>query len=250
MQISGKHFVITGAANGVGRATAEAAIRQGAQVTSLDVEDARLDGVRHIDCDVRDEVHWARAVDSVAPPDHLFLNAGVMSAANGSPKGAYDFAQVDATAYRRLVGVNIDGVVFGLMSFLPRMAKGSSIVVTASLAGLYPYAHDPLYCMTKHAVVALVRAIAPSLAERDIRINAICPNRVDTSLLPLEMRDRDRLRPESVAQAVFQLCGEESTGGAWALDSELKPIYRVDYTSGQGHWLARVKRLLRSLCSG
>lgn len=249
MQISGKHFVITGAANGVGRATAELAVRQGAQVTSLDVEEAQLDGVRHIHCDVRNELHWAGAVDSVAPPEHLFLNAGVMSAANGSPTGAYDFDRVDVTAYRRLVGVNIDGVVFGLMSFLPRMAAGSSIVVTASLAGLYPYAHDPLYCMTKHAVVGLVRAIAPSLAERDIRINAICPNRIDTSLLPVEMRDRDRLRPESVGRAVLQLCDEDSTGGAWAQDSDLKPIYRVHHAGGQVRWLARVKRLLRRLGS-
>ena len=65
-----------------------------------------------------------------------------------------------------MLGVNVDGVVFGVRRMEQTMGAGGSIVATASLAGLMPMPHDPIYTLTKHAVVGYVRAMAPHLAER------------------------------------------------------------------------------------
>ena len=78
--------------------------------------------------------------------------------------------------YRRIMRVNVDGVVFGVRELAARlMPNGGSIVATASLAGLVAAPLDPMYAVTKHAVVGFVRSGAPQLAARGIRINALCP---------------------------------------------------------------------------
>src|SRR5688500_20237624 len=88
------------------------------------------------------------------------------------------------------------------------MPKGSTIVVTASLAGLTAIPDDPIYGLTKHAVVGFVRSVAPQLAERGIRIQAVCPGWADTSLTTNGFRDelKERgfrlLSPDAVAHGV------------------------------------------------
>src|SRR5206468_5606449 len=91
-------------------------------------------------------------------------------------------------AYRRAVAANVDGVVFGVRRMARVAAPGSAIVATASLAGLTPMALDPIYTLTKHAVVGFVRAVAPQLGERGIRINALCPGFSDTPIVGEELR--------------------------------------------------------------
>ena len=87
--------------------------------------------------------------------------------------------------YRRAVGANVDGVVFGIRALVPALSDrgGGAIVATASLAGLIGFSPDPIYCLTKHAVVGLVRSLVPQLAERRITINAVCPSIVDTPMV-------------------------------------------------------------------
>ena len=93
----------------------------------------------------------------------------------------------------------------------------SAIVVTASLAGLVPAPQDPLYTLTKHAVVGFVRSVAPQLAERGMRINAVAPGFVDTPLLGA---GRGRfveagfplLQPDDVARAALGAARSEETG--------------------------------------
>ena len=99
----------------------------------------------------------------------MHLNAGV---ATGCGVGD-DF---DLARYRRAMGANLDGVVFGVHAALPALRRrgGGAIVATASLAGLTGVPYDPLYAANKHAVVGLVRSLAP-LAEEGIRVNAVCP---------------------------------------------------------------------------
>ena len=96
--------------------------------------------------DVSDPDAW-EDVDGV---DFAFLNAGV--------GGSGD----DLAGYRRMLGANVDGVVFGVRRMEQAMASGGSIVATASLAGLMPMPADPIYTLTKHAVVGYVRAMAPA----------------------------------------------------------------------------------------
>ena len=104
-------------------------------------------------------------------------------------------------SYHRIVAVNLDGVVLGLQAYLPKMRSGSCVIVTASLAGLHPYAFDPLYAMTKHGVVGLVSSLKQELAERDIRIHAFCPNRIKTDLLPDATKTTEDLSATAAAKA-------------------------------------------------
>ena len=131
--------------------------------------------------------------------------------------------------YRRMMSVNVDGVVFGPQALLPLLPSGSSIVVTASLAGITPYSVDPLYAMSKHAVVGLVRSLAPTLAERDIIINAICPGGIDTAIIPDAQRSSEAkfMTPDNVAAEVIRLMDVEETGKTWAKVSESKPAFIV-----------------------
>ena len=130
-------------------------------------------------CDVSDVASWEETTsmlsDRLDAIDHLHLNAGIQIAPPEAPLGDYQFSAMNLARYKKMTGVNIDGVVYGLHHLLPLMRAGGSIVVTGSLAGITPYDVDPLYAMTKHAVTGLVRSLKRELGERQLRINALCP---------------------------------------------------------------------------
>ncbi|HEV3365861.1 MAG TPA: SDR family oxidoreductase, partial [Acidimicrobiales bacterium] len=113
---------------------------------------------------------------------------------------------------------NVDGVVFGVRALVPALTArgGGAIVATASLAGLIGFSPDPVYCLTKHAVVGLVRSLVPQLAEHHITINAVCPSIVDTPMIGeqremLEQSGFPLIDASAVAAAVVErLSGEES----------------------------------------
>jgi NAD(P)-dependent dehydrogenase (short-subunit alcohol dehydrogenase family) len=197
--------VVTGGASGIGAAVVLALEGEGASVQSLDLTTG---------FDVSDPDAW-EDVDGV---DFAFLNAGV--------GGSGD----DLAGYRRMLGANVDGVVFGVRRMEQAMASGGSIMATASLAGLMPMPADPIYTLTKHAVVGYVRAMAPRLAERGIRINAICPGFVDTPIVTPELREwiasegYALMEPEQVAEAVLVAARCEDTGQAWVVQPGREPL--------------------------
>ena len=164
--------------------------------------------------DVTDPAAWV----GVASVDFAFLNAGI--------GGSGD----DLAGYRKMLGVNVDGVVFGVRHLEQTMGAGGSIVATASLAGLVPMPHDPIYTLTKHAVVGYVRAIAPHLAELGIRINAICPGFVDTPIVTDELRawiesqGIPLIQPDQVADAVLHAARADETGQAWVVQPGREPL--------------------------
>jgi NAD(P)-dependent dehydrogenase (short-subunit alcohol dehydrogenase family) len=192
-----KVVLVTGAAAGIGAAVAQQCAAQGARVVLLDTNvDAgsalavALNGL-YIRCDVADPAAWAAAVATciaqVGVPDYAHLNAGVMSVP--AQAGFLPLEVLPVENYRRIVGVNLDGVVFGLQALLPHMReRGGAITVTASLVGLIPLAVDPMYAATKHALVGLVRSVGASLANTPLRLNAICPGGVDTAIVPAALR--------------------------------------------------------------
>src|SRR2546430_16755734 len=101
--------------------------------------------------------------------DAAFLNAGTGT-------GCADAAELPDGDWQRILRANLEGVVYGTRELAARlMPGGGSIVATASLAGSTGMPHDPAYTATKHAVVGWVRAAAPALAARGIRLNALCP---------------------------------------------------------------------------
>jgi NAD(P)-dependent dehydrogenase (short-subunit alcohol dehydrogenase family) len=129
---------------------------------------------------------------------------------------------LDVERYRAVLAINVDGVVFGVRSALPalRRAGGGSIVITASLSGLTPYPADPIYAMTKHAVVGLTRSLAVPLSADNVTINCVCPGFVETPLID-EYLDRFRsagyplLTADEVADAVLAALRSERSGDAW-----------------------------------
>jgi NAD(P)-dependent dehydrogenase (short-subunit alcohol dehydrogenase family) len=193
--------LVTGGASGIGRALVERLERDGADVRVLDLQDG---------FDVSDPRAW----ESVEAVDLACLNAGVVT-------GARDVHEVQDEQYRRIMGTNVDGVVFGVRRLARVQKPGSAIVVTASLAGLTPIESDPIYAGTKHYVIGFVRSIAPQLEARGIRINAVCPGVVDTPILGEEGRARlhasgfPLLSPREVADVVVAAAESEGTGQAW-----------------------------------
>ena len=200
--------LVTGGASGIGAAIVERLEEEGFDVDVLDL----VTGF-----DVSDADAW----DRIPGVDLACLNAGVIS-------GESDVAAVSDEEYRRILGVNIDGVVFGVRALSRRMQPESAIVATASLAGLTDLQRDPIYALTKHAVVGFVRSVAPQLGERGIKINCVCPGIVDT---PMVGAQRDMLRaagfpllqPAEVAEAVWLAATSEGTGEAWVVQPGREP---------------------------
>ena len=131
--------------------------------------------------------------------------------------------------YRRILGANVDGVVFGTRRLARVMEPGSAIVATASLASLVAAPEDPLYTLTKHAVVGFVRSVARQLSARKIRINAVAPGFADTPLIGEAKAAFDAakfplLRPDDVARAVLFAARSDLTGQVWVVQPGREPI--------------------------
>ena len=129
--------------------------------------------------------------------------------------------------YRRAVRVNVDGVVFGVRR-LARVMNGGTIVATASLAGLTGMPLDPIYSLTKHAVVGFVRSVAPQLDP--IKINAVCPGIADTPMIDCTTSARRSRRPASrcfapddVAEAMWRAASSGGTGECWFVQPGREP---------------------------
>ena len=202
--------LVTGAASGIGAALVALLRGQGAAVQTLDLAEG---------FDVADPGVW-KTVDAVVLG---CLNAGVTT-------GTSVLLEVSDDAYRRIVGANVDGVVHGVRRLARVMEPGGSIVASASLAGLVPAPQDPLYTLTKHAVVGFVRSVAPQLEKRGIRISAVAPGFVNTPLLGEEGRARfvkagfPLLQAEDVARAVLTAARSDETGQVWVVQPGREPL--------------------------
>ena len=197
--------LVTGAAGGIGRALVALLEAEGAQVRGLDLADG---------FDVSDRAAW----DAVEPADLVCLNAGVLARGDDSLED-----------YRRILGVNVDGVVFGTQALAARMRSGSAFVVTASLAGLIPMESDPLYVLTKHAVVGYARSLAPVLEPCGIRVNLVCPGIVRTPMTEDAQAELDAagfplMEPEQIAAAILMAGRSPETGQAWVCQPGREPL--------------------------
>ncbi len=233
MEMPGRVALVTGAASGLGRATARALSEAGASVVVADLD--REGGERVADelggsfiaTDVADlDANLAAvafAVERHGGLDYAFLNAGVSTECGVGD----DF---DLALYRRAMGANLDGVVFGTHAVLPalRARGGGAIVATASLAGLTAVPFDPLYAANKHAVVGLARSLGPGLAGEHIRFNAVCPGFAESQIIA-PIRDAlleqgiSIIPAETVAGAVMTLFAGEMTGECWFVQPGREP---------------------------
>jgi NAD(P)-dependent dehydrogenase (short-subunit alcohol dehydrogenase family) len=235
-------WIVTGAASGIGAAVVKAVRNSEINVLALDVDEAKglalaeQTGAVYRPFDVGDLKQWQRLTDyldsakaDLGSPTHVHLNAGIQIAPPDAPLSDYKLETATLARYRRMMSVNVDGVVFGLQTLLPLLSSGAAIVVTASLAGVTPYAVDPLYAMSKHAIVGLVRSLAPELAKRGISIHALCPGAVDTAIVPLAQKTHDAqfMTPEDLAVDVIELMTETESGKSWVRLRADKPRYVI-----------------------
>lgn len=220
----GKVALITGGANGIGAGAARRLADRGAQVVIADVDEeqgaslADEIGGEFITCDVRDLGDCRAAVEAAVGAygglDIVFLNAGVAT--------GFDLDEFDEASYRRAMGINLDGVVFGVVAARPalRARGGGDIVVTASLAGLTGVPPDPVYAANKHGTVGLVRSIGPAWASEGIRVNAICPGFTDTAIIDgvremLEAVELPLLAVDDVVDAFMDVLTSGQSGTCW-----------------------------------
>jgi NAD(P)-dependent dehydrogenase (short-subunit alcohol dehydrogenase family) len=197
--------LVTGAAGGIGRAIVARLEAEGCSVERLDL----VDGF-----DVSDPAAW----EMVQAVDVACLNAGVLT-------GETDIGTLSDTAYRRALGVNVDGVVFGVRRLAQVMDRGA-IVVTASLAGLTGMPSDVIYSLTKHALVGFVRSVAPQLAP--VTINAVCPGIADTPMIDSQRSAFSAagfplVAPDAVADAVWRAAMSGESGQAWFVQPGREP---------------------------
>jgi NAD(P)-dependent dehydrogenase (short-subunit alcohol dehydrogenase family) len=216
-----KTAIVTGAASGIGAASARHLSGLGANVLVIDVseEGARTVadeiGGAAIAMDVADPTAWDRLIADSGGIDFAHLNAGIVTL-------PYPYGILDVTleTYRRVMGINLDGVVLAATKMVPMMAArgGGAIVATASMGGLHAWPEDPYYAASKLGVIGFVRSAAPKLAEMGIHIHAICPGLVQTNIIrgfiqqKIDDLSLSVLDPNDVAAAVADMLASGETG--------------------------------------
>lgn len=182
-------LIVTGAAGGLGAATARILLERGVAVVAVDLD---ADAARDIvgECEdtlacVSADVACAADVDRVVSAtlerfgriDAVFNNAAML----GPSVGIADYSEAD---FRRVMEVNVTGVWLMMKAALPELARQRGRVVnTSSIAGLIGWGNLSGYTAAKHAVIGLTRAIAIEAASEGIAVNALCPGSMDTNML-------------------------------------------------------------------
>ncbi|MBO8140836.1 MAG: SDR family oxidoreductase [Firmicutes bacterium] len=234
----GKVALVTGAATGIGRATALAFARAGAKVLVADVNEAAGQETVRLIRDTGGTAEFAladvsrtedvaamvrQAVEQFGGLDFAFNNAGIEGVL--APTGDYP-----EDVWNKVIAINLTGVWRCMRHEIPAMlGRGGGVIVnTASILGLVGFANAPAYTAAKHGVVGLTKAAAQEYATKGIRVNAVCPGFIETPMVMergvqagkdraaydqiASLHPMNRLgKPEEIAQAVLWLCSDAAS---------------------------------------
>jgi NAD(P)-dependent dehydrogenase (short-subunit alcohol dehydrogenase family) len=224
-RLQGKVCVITGAAGGIGAATASRFEREGARVVGVDLREHST-GELSLQADLTDEQSvaslLARAREELGRIDVLFNNAGI------SPVDDASVLDTSLEAWERVQAVNLRSVFLCCKHGIPHLLQsgGGSVINTASFVSLLGAATSQIsYTASKGGVLALSRELGVEFARRGVRVNALCPGPVDTPLLQeLYANDPEQAarrmvhvpmgrfaHAEEIANAVLFLASDESS---------------------------------------
>ena len=244
-RLMNKVVVITGAASGIGLASAKACHKEGAIVvmTDIAVDEGKalarnMESCEFMALDTRSDIAWDGVLDAVLDRygriDVLVNNAGI-----GVRKGIVDTSNED---WAQVMSVNLTGVFYGMRAAITRMKGrgGGSVINMSSIAGKIGLPLSPAYCASKGAVTLLTKSTALECADKawNIRVNSIHPGFVDTPLVSRAIQHTDNPEwamqgllkkhpigrlglPQDIAQAVVFLASDESafmTGGELVVD--------------------------------
>ncbi len=232
--LEGKIAVITGAASGIGKATAVRFAKAGANVVLADTQDAshvaEMTGGLFVRTDVSSESDVKNLMDSTAARfgkiTTVINNAGI----GGQ---AVLVEGIEEEPLDNCLSVNLKGVIWGIKHAVPHMTEGGSIINTSSYAGLYGTPSYGMYVATKAAVIGITRTAALELAQRKIRVNCICPGTCETPMMETEKAKIELAltsylhplgragKPEEVAALYHYLASDEAafvTGQAISID--------------------------------
>lgn len=234
-RLANKTALVTAAAQGIGRATAELFAREGARVIATDIDVQKLSELQGCEArrlDVRDPKAISTLAAELGAIDVLFNCAGFVHAGT--------ILECDDNAWNTSIDLNLTPMYRAIRAFLPKMLEngGGSIINIASVAAVKGVPNRFAYTATKAAIIGLTKSVAVDFVARGIRCNAICPGTVDTPSLHQRMAatgDYEAARkafiarqpmgrlgtPEEVAQLAVYLASDEAefmTGQAHLLD--------------------------------
>lgn len=231
-RLDGKIALITGGTSGIGLATAQLFVQEGAKVAIIGQNQERLEQaskilgaeVLAIRAEARSLTDLDRALAQIKERwdklDILFVNAGI---AKFSPLLGVDEAFINET-----MDINFKGVVFTVQKAVPLMPENSSIVFNTSINNQMGMPYSGIYAASKAALRSLVRVLAAELLERGIRVNAVSPGPVKTSIISKTEISQEQLeqvttklqqsvplrrfgQPEEIAKAVLFLASDEAS---------------------------------------
>ena len=250
MRLQGKTAIVTGAASGIGFATAALFVAEGAKVIAADLGTPELEGTIGVAADAGDEAAVKglveRAQQEFGGLDIFFANAGI----SGGLASIFEQSPDD---WQEILRVNLIGPFLAIKHAAPVLKErgGGSIIATASVAGIRAGAGGPAYSASKAGVINLVKVAATQLAGANIRVNAICPGLIETGMTQgiYEMARSSGKEemigqlnplkrggvPEEIANSALFLASDESSyvnGHALVVDGGLSishPFYNQSY---------------------
>jgi NAD(P)-dependent dehydrogenase (short-subunit alcohol dehydrogenase family) len=244
---TGKRAVVTGAASGIGQATARRLLAEGASVLAVDINEAGLgpvagEGAETLVASVAEPADRARIAEAAGELDYLVNAAGILFV-----RSVWD---VGLDEWRRLYAVNVEGTFFLIQALGRRIRPGGAIVnLSSSSAKLANTVEVAPYSSSKAAVLGITRSYAYVLAKQNVRVNAICPGIIDT---PMQDRVLDDIAPmrgttaEALHEARLKVVplgrsapAEECAGVIWFLLSDAAAYMTgqaVNHTGGLVMW--------------